>query len=85
MESGAPAVGPDAPTGDSKMDKQDIATVDGSRPTSGPRVIQDEGRIGVFTSASPRCLDRGDVDLLHRHHRLEGTLCLTAASGKRIG
>src|SRR6202035_5123077 len=42
-------------------------------------------RVGVFTSASPRCLDGGDVDLLHRHHRLEGTLCLTATSRKRIG
>src|SRR5580698_10375471 len=38
------------------------------------------GRFGVLTSASPRCLDGGDVDILHRHHRLEGTLCLTAAS-----
>ena len=37
------------------------------------------------TSASPRCLDGGDVDLLHRHHRLEGTLCLTATCRKRIG
>jgi hypothetical protein len=47
---------------------------------------QDEqGRVGMFTSASPRCLDGGDVDLLHRHHRLEGTLCLTATSRKRIG
>ena len=42
-------------------------------------------RVGVFPSASPRCLDGGDVDLLHRHHRLEGTLCLTATSRKRIG
>src|SRR5438046_3592917 len=39
----------------------------------------------VFTSASLRGLDGGDVDLLHRHHRLEGTLCLTATSGKRLG
>jgi hypothetical protein len=39
----------------------------------------------VFTSASPRCLDGGDVDLLHCHHRLEGALCLTATSRKRIG
>jgi hypothetical protein len=39
----------------------------------------------VFTLASPRCLDRGDVDLLRRHHRLEGTLCLTATNCKRIG
>ena len=39
----------------------------------------------VSTSAPPRCLDGGDVDLLHRHHRLEGTLCLTATSRKRVG
>jgi hypothetical protein len=39
----------------------------------------------MFTSASPRRLDGGDVDLLHRHHRLERALCLTATSGKRIG
>jgi hypothetical protein len=39
----------------------------------------------VFASASPRGLDGGDVDLLHRHHRLEGTLCLTATSRNRIG
>src|ERR1039457_963530 len=48
--------------------------------------IQDEyGRVGVFTAAAPRCLDGGDVDLLHRHHRVEGTLCLTATNRKRIG
>src|SRR5438128_355421 len=34
-------------------------------------------------SAPARRLDRGDVDLLHRHHRLERTLCLGAASRKR--
>ncbi len=39
----------------------------------------------MFTSTSPRCLDGGDVDLLHRHHRLEVTLCLTATSRHRIG
>jgi hypothetical protein len=39
----------------------------------------------VSTSAPPRRLDGGDVDLLHRHHRLEGTLCLTATSRKRLG
>src|ERR1700741_4310189 len=38
--------------------------------------------LSVFTSASPRCLDGGDVDLLHRHHRLEGTLCLIATNRK---
>src|SRR5882762_6990991 len=36
-------------------------------------------------SASTRALDGGDGDLLHRHHRLEGALCLTATSRKRIG
>ena len=41
--------------------------------------------ISASASAPPRCLDRGDVDLLHRHHRLEGTLCLTATSRKRLG
>jgi hypothetical protein len=30
-------------------------------------------------SAAPRRLDRGDVDLAHRHHRLEGALGLVAA------
>src|SRR5512145_1485096 len=39
----------------------------------------------VSTSAPPRCLDGGDVDLRHRHHRLEGTLCLTATGRKRLG
>ena len=39
----------------------------------------------VFRSASAGCLDGDYVDLLHRHHRLEGTLCLIAASCKRIG
>src|SRR3984957_20442549 len=50
-------------------------------------VKQDDqaGRGGVLTSAAARCLDGGDVDLLHRHHRLESTLCLTATSRKRIG
>jgi hypothetical protein len=37
----------------------------------------------VATSASPRCLDGGDVDLLHRHHRIEGTLGLTATTDRR--
>src|SRR5258708_6965892 len=36
-------------------------------------------------SASPRCSDSGNVDPLHRHHRLEGTLCLAATSRKRLG
>src|SRR5262245_55609281 len=33
---------------------------------------------------TPSCLDLGDVDLLHRHHRLEGTLCLSATGGQRV-
>jgi hypothetical protein len=48
--------------------------------------LQDEqGRIGLFQSSSPRCLNGGDVDFLHRHHRLEGTLCLVATSLHRLG
>ena len=35
------------------------------------------------TSAPPRGLDGGDVDLFHRHHRVEGTLGLAATSRKR--
>jgi hypothetical protein len=27
------------------------------------------------TSAAPRGLDRGDVDLLHAHHRIKRPLC----------
>jgi len=41
--------------------------------------------IGDWHLASPGGLDGGDVDLLHRHHRLEGTLGLIAAGGERIG
>ena len=33
----------------------------------------------VSRSAPPRRLDGGNVDFLHRHHRLEGTLFLTDA------
>jgi hypothetical protein len=85
MENDAPVVGPDAPTANSKMVKLDIATADWSRPTSGLGVIQTYKDVSACSrSASPRCLDGGDVDLLHRHHRLEGTLCLTATSRKRI-
>jgi hypothetical protein len=43
------------------------------------------GPRAVMTSASPRSLDSGDVDFRHRHHRLEGTLCLSATSRKRFG
>src|SRR5262245_45534343 len=33
----------------------------------------------------PSLFDGGDVDLLHRHHRLEGALGLAASSRKRVG
>src|SRR5262245_51273882 len=33
----------------------------------------------------PRPLDRGDVDFLHSHHRVESALCFIAASRKRVG
>src|ERR1700693_2643070 len=85
MENDAPVVGPDAPTANSKMVKL------GLRPWTGVGqlpVCAYPGRTRTcrrVTSASPRCHDGGDVDLLHRHHRLEGTLCLTATGRKRIG
>src|SRR5436190_12912352 len=37
------------------------------------------------SSAASRRLDGGDVDLLHRHHRLEGALGLSAAGRHRVG
>src|SRR6266446_6115486 len=36
-------------------------------------------------SAASRCLDDGDVDLLHRHHRREGALGLSATGRHRLG
>ncbi len=36
-------------------------------------------------SAAPRRLNGGDVDLPHRHHRLEGALGLAASGRERIG
>jgi len=38
---------------------------------------------GNPTSSPPRCLDLGEHHLFHRHHRLEGALCLGATSRKR--
>jgi hypothetical protein len=38
-----------------------------------------------FFDSSPRRLDRGDVNLLHRHHRLECTLGFGTSSGQRLG
>ena len=40
---------------------------------------------GRRASAASRRLDRGDVDLLHRHHRLERALGLSAAGRHRVG
>src|SRR3954451_23294619 len=37
------------------------------------------------SEASTRRLDGGDVDLLHRHHRLEGAPGLIATGGQGIG
>src|SRR3546814_2243827 len=37
------------------------------------------------TSAAPRRLDRGDVDLLHVHHRIERALGFSAAGRHRFG
>src|SRR4051794_37185853 len=36
-------------------------------------------------SPPPRCLDGGNIDFLHRHHRLEGSPCLIAAGRERVG
>jgi ABC-type lipoprotein release transport system permease subunit len=55
-------------------------------PTRIPRGLRSpRARVSPTVSAPPRCLDGGDVDFLHRHHRLEGTLGLGTASRKRVG
>jgi len=46
---------------------------------------QSDGTTAASTSGTPRCLDGGDVDLLHRHHCREGALRLAATSRKRLG
>jgi len=43
------------------------------------------GSSSPITSAAPRGLDRGDVDLLHAHHRVECALCFIAAGRQRLG
>jgi hypothetical protein len=48
-------------------------------------VLINRARRARALSGLPRRLDGGDVDLLHRHHRREGTLRLTATSRKRVG
>ena len=46
-----------------------------------------ETSLGQEGAASPssRGLDCGDIDLPHRHHRLERALCLSTTSCERIG
>src|SRR5437899_2206878 len=39
----------------------------------------------LAVSAVPRRLDRGDVDLLHAHHRIKRALCFIAAGRQRLG
>src|SRR5579883_889130 len=39
----------------------------------------------AWVSTAPSSFDGGDIDLTHRHHRLERALRLAAASRKRIG
>src|SRR5438105_15448815 len=41
--------------------------------------------IAISCSPASRRLDGGNVDLLHRHHRLERTSCLSATGRRRIG
>src|SRR5580704_4125304 len=41
--------------------------------------------ICTASSAASRRLDGGDVDLLHRHHRLEGALGLSSTGRQRVG
>src|SRR5437660_109926 len=41
--------------------------------------------MALLRSAAPCCLDRGHVDFLHRHHRLEGTLSLVATGRECVG
>ena len=58
---------------------------DSSSPSMVESCFRWERQVAVSTSAPPRCLDGGDVDLPHCHHRLESTLCLTATGRKRVG
>ena len=86
MENDAHVVGLDAPIANSKTVKPDLRPRTGIGQILLLRVIQDyQARAGLFWSASPCCLDGGNVDLLHGHHRLESTLGLTATSRERIG
>jgi hypothetical protein len=86
MENDAHVVGPDAPIANSTMVKPTCESRTGICQLlvyACSRTIKDVS--ACSRSASPCCLDGGNVDLLHRHHRLEGTLGLTATGRKRIG
>src|SRR5688572_10966354 len=55
-------------------------TIDGrARPSIAAR------RLESLRLAAPRRLDRRDVDLLHVHHRLEGSLPLSSTSLEGLG
>jgi len=45
------------------------------------RALHTEEVFKVATSAAPGRRDRGDVDLLHPHHRIKRAFCFIAANG----
>src|SRR3954471_22382327 len=55
------------------------------RRRKGPRLQLSAARRPGGTSAAARRLDRGDVDLLHAHHRVKRALCFIAAGGEGLG
>src|SRR3546814_2540962 len=55
------------------------------RASPGAEDSQDPRWVNRGTSAAPRRLDRGDVDLLHVHHRIKRALCFIAADRQRLG
>jgi HlyD family secretion protein len=65
--------------GDRVKDGVRVEAFDEVRPTTGAPARS------VEASATPRGLDRGDVDLLHRHHRLEGASRFLTPCHERFG
>jgi hypothetical protein len=66
--------------------ENDAPVVGPDAPIANSKMIKlNIAAVSAFRSASPRRLNGGDVDLLHRHHRLESAFCLTATRRKRIG
>ena len=49
-----------------------------------PCLLRSKANLSRF-SAAPRRLDRGDVDLLHIHHRIKRAFCFIAAGRHRLG